>query len=119
MSSDDDICWFHENLSREGAEKLLEQGIYLNSYFYYKKIDIIIYKNPQLISLFFSCSFFFFLENENGTFLVRESSTSAGDYVLSVLYNQKVNHYQIRKHGEEAFFSIGKQKILNISLNLV
>ncbi|KAH0564657.1 tyrosine-protein kinase Shark isoform X2 [Cotesia glomerata] len=44
--------------------------------------------------------------NENGTFLVRESSTSIGDYVLSVLWNQQVHHYQIRKHKEDAFFCI-------------
>lgn len=45
---------------------------------------------------------------KEGTFLVRESSTSAGDYVLSVLHDREVIHYQIRKHGEDAFFSIGK-----------
>ncbi|KAG8042704.1 hypothetical protein G9C98_005339 [Cotesia typhae] len=44
--------------------------------------------------------------NENGTFLVRESRTSIGDYVLSVLWNQQVHHYQIRKHKEDAFFCI-------------
>lgn len=49
-----------------------------------------------------------FLESTtNGTFLVRESSTSPGDYVLSVLYDNRVIHYQIRKHEEDAFFSIG------------
>lgn len=43
----------------------------------------------------------------DGTFLVRESSSSVGDYVLSVLFDGEVIHYQIRKHGEDAFFSIG------------
>jgi hypothetical protein len=41
---------------------------------------------------------------EYGTFLVRESSSSLGDYVLSVLYDDAVVHYPIRKHGEDAFF---------------
>ncbi|KAF7997213.1 hypothetical protein HCN44_005490 [Aphidius gifuensis] len=77
MSSDDDICWFHENLSREGAEQLLQQ------------------------------------DNEDGTFLVRESSTSTGDYVLSVLFNQNVIHYQIRKHTEDAFFSIEDERTIH------
>ncbi|XP_066603271.1 tyrosine-protein kinase Shark [Prorops nasuta] len=45
-------------------------------------------------------------KEEDGTFLVRESSSSSGDYVLSVLHNNDVIHYQIRKHGEDAFFSI-------------
>lgn len=45
---------------------------------------------------------------EEGTFLVRDSSTSTGDYVLSVLYKNDVIHYQIRKHENDAFFSIGK-----------
>ncbi|XP_054269206.1 tyrosine-protein kinase Shark [Macrosteles quadrilineatus] len=43
---------------------------------------------------------------ENGLFLVRESNTAAGDYVLSVLFEGEVIHYQIRRHGEDAFFSI-------------
>ncbi|KAJ8681018.1 hypothetical protein QAD02_016805 [Eretmocerus hayati] len=45
-------------------------------------------------------------DKEEGTFLVRESSSSLGDYVLSVRHNNEVVHYQIRKHGEDAFFSI-------------
>lgn len=50
-----------------------------------------------------------FAEDEgDGTFLVRESSSASGDFVLSVLYQNDVIHYQIRKHGEDAFYSIGK-----------
>ncbi|XP_055313985.1 tyrosine-protein kinase Shark isoform X3 [Sitodiplosis mosellana] len=45
----------------------------------------------------------------NGVFLVRDSNTSPGDYVLSVLNNNEVFHYQIRRHGEDAFFSIDDQ----------
>lgn len=45
---------------------------------------------------------------DNGLFLVRESNSAAGDYVLSVLQDGEVIHYQIRRHGEDAFFSIGK-----------
>ncbi|XP_055373140.1 tyrosine-protein kinase Shark [Condylostylus longicornis] len=45
-------------------------------------------------------------ENRNGIFLVRESNTSSGDYVLSVFFQEKICHYQIRRHGEDAFFSI-------------
>lgn len=45
-------------------------------------------------------------ENENGIFLVRDSTTSRGDYVLSVLYNESVTHYQIRRHQDDSFFSI-------------
>ncbi|XP_077287655.1 SH2 ankyrin repeat kinase isoform X2 [Arctopsyche grandis] len=43
---------------------------------------------------------------ENGVFLVRESNTSSGDYVLSVLHEGEVVHYQIRRHADDAFFSI-------------
>ncbi|XP_034107520.1 tyrosine-protein kinase Shark [Drosophila albomicans] len=53
---------------------------------------------------------------DDGTFLVRESSTAAGDFVLSLLYQGEVCHYQIRRHGEDAFFSIddkGQTKILH------
>lgn len=26
MASEDDVCWYHENLSREDAEILLQEG---------------------------------------------------------------------------------------------
>ncbi|KAI5712841.1 hypothetical protein M8J75_011667 [Diaphorina citri] len=48
---------------------------------------------------------------EDGLFLVRQSNTSAGDYGLSVLYQGEVVHYQIRRHGEDAFFSVDEQTI--------
>ncbi|XP_073846652.1 SH2 ankyrin repeat kinase [Musca autumnalis] len=51
---------------------------------------------------------------EDGTFLVRESNTAAGDFVLTLLHQGEVCHYQIRRHGEDAFFSIeDKVKILH------
>uniref|UniRef100_A0A182J4E7 Tyrosine-protein kinase n=1 Tax=Anopheles atroparvus TaxID=41427 RepID=A0A182J4E7_ANOAO len=45
-------------------------------------------------------------EGGDGVFLVRESSSSEGDYVLSVLFKGEVVHYAIRRHGDDAFFSI-------------
>lgn len=52
--------------------------------------------------------------NLDGTFLIRESSTAAGDFVLTLLFQGEVCHYQIRRHGEDAFFSIeDKIKILH------
>ncbi|XP_014214206.1 tyrosine-protein kinase shark [Copidosoma floridanum] len=78
MSTEDDVCWYHENLSREDAENLLVKD-----------------------------------HLEDGTFLVRESSSSLGDYVLSALYNGGVVHYQIRKHGEDAFFSIDDETTIH------
>ncbi|KAM7345659.1 SH2 ankyrin repeat kinase [Cochliomyia hominivorax] len=52
--------------------------------------------------------------SEDGTFLVRESNTAAGDFVLTLMYQGEVCHYQIRRHGEDAFFSIeDKVKILH------
>ncbi|XP_039294845.1 tyrosine-protein kinase Shark [Nilaparvata lugens] len=45
-------------------------------------------------------------QGEDGVFLIRDSSTAAGDYVLSVTHLGDVDHYQIRRHGEDAFFSI-------------
>uniref|UniRef100_A0A1B6K422 SH2 domain-containing protein n=2 Tax=Homalodisca liturata TaxID=320908 RepID=A0A1B6K422_9HEMI len=50
-------------------------------------------------------------KRQNGLFLVRESSTAAGNYVLSVLYKGEVVHYQIVRHGEDAFFSIDETTI--------
>lgn len=46
--------------------------------------------------------------------MVRESNTAAGDFVLTMLFEGEVCHYQIRRHGEDAFFSIDdKVKILH------
>lgn len=46
--------------------------------------------------------------------MVRESNTAVGDFVLSLLYRGEVCHYQIRRYGEDAFFSIeDKVKILH------
>ncbi|XP_069687001.1 tyrosine-protein kinase Shark [Periplaneta americana] len=52
-------------------------------------------------------------DEEDGAFLVRESNTAVGDYVLSVFYQSEVVHYQIRRHGEDAFFSIDEQTIIH------
>lgn len=41
---------------------------------------------------------------------MRESHTSDGDYVMSVLHHDEIYHYQIRRHGEDAFFSIDEQQ---------
>ena len=45
-----------------------------------------------------------------GLFLVRESSTADGDFVLSVVHNSSVIHYQIRRRGEDALFSLSEEK---------
>ncbi|XP_050314326.1 tyrosine-protein kinase Shark [Anthonomus grandis grandis] len=44
--------------------------------------------------------------NSNGLFIVRDSISSPNDYVLSVLYENQVSNYQIRRHQEDAFFSL-------------
>ncbi|GIX89198.1 tyrosine-protein kinase HTK16, partial [Caerostris extrusa] len=51
--------------------------------------------------------------NEEGLFLVRESSSSPGDYVLSLIHDNAPIHYQIRRHGEDAFFSIDDGPIVH------
>ncbi|XP_046384300.1 tyrosine-protein kinase Shark isoform X2 [Ischnura elegans] len=48
---------------------------------------------------------------EDGLFLVRESNTAVGDYVLSVMHENEPVHYQIRRHGEDAFFSIDEHTV--------
>ncbi|XP_063699898.1 tyrosine-protein kinase Shark isoform X2 [Culicoides brevitarsis] len=49
----------------------------------------------------------------NGTFLVRESNTAAGDYVLSVLHDSEVVHYQIQRHQNDAYFSIDDRSTIH------
>uniref|UniRef100_A0A0K8TI66 Tyrosine-protein kinase n=1 Tax=Lygus hesperus TaxID=30085 RepID=A0A0K8TI66_LYGHE len=79
MAADAQICWYHGNLSREEAERVLQND----------------------------------LNAHTGLFLVRNSSSSARDFVLSVLSDQEVIHYQIRRHGEDAFFSIDENPIVH------
>lgn len=47
---------------------------------------------------------------EEGLFLVRESSSAIGDFVLSVVHANDVIHYQIRRRGEDALFSLSEEK---------
>lgn len=90
-----DISWYHEKLSREAAENLLLEG------------DLI------LIDYNFSNIMFIVTEERpNGCFLVRDSNSSSGDFVLSVRHNNDISHFQIRRHAEDAFFSIGKYWII-------
>ncbi|XP_036330066.1 tyrosine-protein kinase Shark isoform X1 [Rhagoletis pomonella] len=52
--------------------------------------------------------------HEDGVFLIRECNSAVGDFVLTLLHQNKVCHYQIRRHGGDAFFSIDdKVKILH------
>jgi len=45
-----------------------------------------------------------------GLFLVRESTSSKGDFVLSVVHGKDVIHYQIRRRGEDALFSLSAEE---------
>ena len=44
-----------------------------------------------------------------GLFLVRQSSTASGDFVISVVHDNEVIHYQVRKRGEDALFSLSEE----------
>lgn len=45
---------------------------------------------------------------EEGTFLVRESCSSPGNYVLSFITEGQPIHILIQKYREDAFFSLGE-----------
>jgi len=45
-----------------------------------------------------------------GLFLVRKSQSSVGDFVLSVIHGDTVIHYQIRRRGEDALFSLSTEE---------
>ena len=53
------------------------------------------------------------LKQKHGTFLVRDSRTCPGDYVLSVSENSKVSHYIINRHQDR--LKIGDQIFDNLS----
>jgi len=44
-----------------------------------------------------------------GVFLVRESISAAGDYVLSVAHAGSAVHYQLRRRGQDALFSLAEE----------
>lgn len=46
-------------------------------------------------------------DDSEGLFLVRESPTVDGAFILSVRHQGEPRHYQINRHGADAFFSIG------------
>ena len=43
---------------------------------------------------------------QEGLFLVRNSSTAEHSYVLSVVHNDKVIHYEIRPHYNDQLFTL-------------
>jgi SH2 domain len=45
-------------------------------------------------------------DNE-GAFLVRESPDVNDAFILSMIHEGQPKHYQISRHGDDAFFSIG------------
>jgi tyrosine-protein kinase len=51
--------------------------------------------------------------SSEGLFLVRESVSSPGDYALSVVQSGSIVHYQIRKIGDDAFFSIDNGLVIH------
>ena len=57
-------------------------------------------------------------DNETGTFLVRESGTTPGNYSLSVVNNNKVVHYRIKRTDAGSFY-INQQKQFTSLITLV
>ena len=53
-----------------------------------------------------------------GLFLVRVSTSSPGDFVLSVVYDGEVIHYQIRRRGEDALFSLSTEVFFTLFVNV-
>lgn len=47
------------------------------------------------------------IAGEERAFLVRESTSSIGDFAISVFSENEVHHIQVKRHGEDAFFSVG------------
>uniref|UniRef100_A0A8C4PWW8 Adapter molecule crk n=1 Tax=Eptatretus burgeri TaxID=7764 RepID=A0A8C4PWW8_EPTBU len=53
--------------------------------------------------------------SRHGTFLVRQSTTSPGDYVLSVSENSRVSHYIINWIQQKQLLKIGDQEFKDLS----
>jgi tyrosine-protein kinase shark len=98
MSRENDINWYHGRLSRDDAEILLKSRKFKTNHFHFyyrERVDFIVVSSD---------------DGGDGYFIVRDSSSAQGDFVLSLLSNNEVIHYQIFRHGQEedAFYSIGK-----------
>lgn len=96
MSRDESCDWYHGTISRIDAENILLEGKRNSAV----DIEILTSKHEIAESQ---------ISNADGIFLVRESSSVANNYVLSVYFDTQFWHYQIQKHGEDAFFSIDGQ----------
>lgn len=96
MSRDESCDWYHGKISRIDAENILLEG---------KTDRLCASVDPKT----FRNSTESQISNADGIFLVRESSSAANNYVLSVYYDTQFWHYQIQQHGEDAFFSIDGQ----------
>lgn len=109
MNSEFDRNWYFGKLDRATAVEILKEGTYTYihtqlQFHHMQRTDIIRFSSSE--------------GRQNGTFLVRESATSARDFVLSVLYNDEVAHFQIRRCTiDDAFFSIGMSSLKHILLN--
>lgn len=80
---DDQMKWYHGRLTREAADDLLKQGAYQEE----KTTCLCVCRRLAPIVRKFNLFILLIVTGyEDGTFLVRESSTAAGDFVLSLLY---------------------------------
>lgn len=70
MNQEESLCWYHASLSREDAEQLLKEGEFRSQS---------IFGSNHLSSSLIP-------DGREGVYLVRDSGSSAGDYVLSVFY---------------------------------
>jgi len=54
---------------------------------------------------------------KEGLFLVRQSASVSGDFVLSVVVQGQVIHYQIQRKGEDALFTLSEGKKISHGLD--
>lgn len=114
MNNSESLDWYHKKTREEADVKLKDCKHFLLSRFFLLLFQLNLFKTN---SIPISCGKKHFTwAAENGVFLVRDSNTSPGDYVLSVLHNVSWNFFSL---FWECFFFVNHKLNHRSSSNLI
>ncbi|KAK0395934.1 hypothetical protein QR680_001496 [Steinernema hermaphroditum] len=102
LNRDDSISQIGDDENEGPLFDIRPEDVHVTEEWFHGKTD----RNKAKERLLQSCP-----EKEDGTFLVRESSTFIGDYSLSFIYNGSVHHCRIRSRIQEGIKRYSFQEV--------